>query len=217
MENKALPQKFNTSSCGKKIFLILIVIFFIIGCALLFICDYMVRSATSTYTYDSMKAIPKKDFGLLLGTSKRVKWNNRKNLFFSRRVAAAINLFHAGKIKRILISGDGYDKEPADMRKDLVAHGIPPNVIYLDPKGFRTYDSIINASKIFELKDFIIISQRFHNERAIYIAKCLGLNAIGYNAADVHGYYGLKVWRREKLARVKMICELYFGSRQIIH
>ena len=84
-----------------------------------------------------------------------------------------MELFQAGKISRILVSGDNRRmnyNEPVEMRKALIAHGIPDSVIVMDFAGIRTLDSVIRAKKVFGQDRFTIISQRFHNERALYIA-----------------------------------------------
>ncbi len=78
------------------------------------------------------------------------------------------------------------------MKNALVAQGVPENKIFLDYAGFRTFDSVIRMNKIFGQTDFTIISQRFHNERAVYIANRLGLNAVAFNAQDVSAYSGFK-------------------------
>ena len=122
----------------------------------------------------------------------------------------------AKKIDYILISGDNgtntYD-EPTTMKNDLITKGIPASRIYLDYAGFRTLDSIIRAKEIFTLQKFTIISQKFHNERAIFIAENKGINAIGFNARDVNIHYGLKTQIRERFARVKMIIDLLIGKQ----
>ena len=106
------------------------------------------------------------------------------------------------KIEFIVISGDNSKKdynEPLDMKNELIKAGIPPEKIYLDYAGFRTYDSVIRLDKIFGQKKFTVISQDFHNRRAIYIARHLNLQAIGFNAKDVDVYNGFKTKLREKL------------------
>ena len=149
----------------------------------------------------------------MLGTRKTLA-SGYQNLYYSYRIEAAEKLFKAGKIKYILISGDNSRKEydePTDMRDDLVARGIPLEKIYLDYAGFRTLDSIVRADKIFGQKELTIISQPFHNERAIFISNKKGIKSVGFNAKDVSTRYGFKTMLREKLARVKMLLDLTFG------
>lgn len=115
----------------------------------------------------------------------------------------------------LVISGDngrkGYN-EPQDMKEALVGRGVPAGAIYLDYAGFRTYDSVVRMEKIFGQESFTVISQEFHNRRAVYIAQALGLDAVGYNAADVAAYAGMKTRLREKLARVRMFMDLWTGK-----
>ena len=121
------------------------------------------------------------------------------------------------KISKILISGDNSTKEydePESMKQALIAKGVPGEDIVLDYAGFRTLDSIIRAKKIFGQTKLTIISQRFHNERAIYLALENGIDAIGYNAKEIRGSTSfLKTgYLREGLARVKMFLDIWFGK-----
>jgi vancomycin permeability regulator SanA len=84
---------------------------------------------------------------------------------------------------------------------------IPENVIYLDYAGFRTWDSVVRMKEIFLQSNFTIISQRFHNERAVYLVRRYGLKVVGFNAKDVEKYYGIKTNQREKFARVKVFID----------
>ncbi len=159
-------------------------------------------------TYDDIDTIPKNKVGLVLGASKWAPSGNI-NLFYKHRVDAAVALYKAGKIDYILVSGDNgrkdYD-EPTDFKNDLVANGIPAEHIFLDYAGFRTLDSIVRAKKIFGQNAITIISQKFHNERAIYIAQHNDIDAVAYNAKDVY-----KTPPREYLARTKARLDLLFN------
>jgi SanA protein len=173
----------------------------------------IVGSYASPYTYDSLDAVPKNRVGLLLGTSKFTR-NQNLNKYYDHRIKAAFDLFESKKINYILISGDNrydYYNEPQMMLEDLVKMGIPREKIFLDYAGFRTLDSVIRASKVFGLKHFTVISQKFHNERAIYIARKNGIQAVGFNAKDVNKSYGFKTRLREKFARVKVVFDLIVG------
>jgi SanA protein len=166
--------------------------------------------------FDTASVIPENKTGLLLGTSKRVV-GGRINLFYKARLDAAEELYKLGKIKTILISGDNstkYYSEPQDMKEDLIRRGIPENKIFLDYAGFRTLDSIIRAKKIFDLNKYTIITQKFHCERALYIAQKQNHQAICFRAKDVQGVFGRKVIAREKLARVKAWIDLNILHKQ---
>jgi SanA protein len=177
--------------------------------------DMNVSSTASPRLYSNVDSIPKNDVGLLLGTIKRLN-NGTLNLYYKYRIEATVALFKSGKINYILVSGDNgakdYDK-PTTMMEDLVAAGIPPSRIYLDYAGFRTLDSVVRSKEVFGQKSITVISQPFHNERAIYLADANGIEAVGFNARSVSMNYGLKVLVREKLARCKMLLDLVFGAQ----
>ena len=153
--------------------------------------------------------------GLVLGTAKNLV-GGRPNLYYSHRISATIALYKAGKIEFVLVSGDNgtkYYNEPKTIKKDLITGGIPAEKIFLDYAGFRTLDSMVRAKEVFGLERVTVISQKFHNERAIYLAEKKGLTAIGFNANDVSGNSGLKVHLREYLARVKVFVDLVFNTQ----
>jgi len=184
----------------------LVVLFVIV----LFLCDYAIDYATKDKTYTSTEKIPKNSVGIILGTAKKLT-NGLPNAYYANRIKATVTLFNAQKIDFILVSGDNgsiYYNEPKTIKKDLVTAGIPEEKIFLDYAGFRTLDSMVRAKHIFGLDSATIISQEFHNDRAIYIAQKKGLNAIGFNAKDVFGANGLKVKVREYFARVKVFLDL---------
>ena len=185
-----------------------------LGLLTVLLMNFVVQQKANDKTYDTVSQVPSKKVGLLLGTSKliRGKWIN---LFYKYRIEAAVELYQEGKIKYILISGDngreGYD-EPTAMKEDLMKAGIPETAIILDYAGFRTLDSVVRCKKVFGEEDILIISQKFHNERAIYLAEAKGMKAVAYNARDTKGRYGLKTHLREYLARVKMFLDIWFGK-----
>lgn len=165
--------------------------------------------------YDSIKDLPSREVGLLLGTSPRTRKGTASE-FFQNRIEAAVVLYRSGRIRYILASGDNSSmqyNEPIYMQKELMARGIPADRIVLDYAGFSTLDSVIRARKVFGQEDPIIISQRFHNERALYIAASQNMNAVAYNAKDVGGVAGLSVLVREVLARVKALLDVHILNR----
>lgn len=173
-------------------------------------CNTIINRNTAPHLYGDITELPANEVGLLLGTSPKLK-NGKNNLYFDHRITAAIHLYKAGKIKYILISGDNRRRnynEPEYMRKALLQGGVPEEAIYLDYAGFRTLDSVIRAKKVFGQNRFTVISQKFHNARAVYIARKNGIEAIGFNARDVDTYSGFKTQIRERLARVKVFLDL---------
>lgn len=177
--------------------------------------DYRI-SSFSKNCYNDPADIPGKKIGLLLGTSKYLS-KGKHNFYYKYRIDAAVELFRLGKISYILVSGDNatmnYD-EPTTIKKDLVNRGIPEKRIFLDYAGFRTLDSVERCKEVFGETDIVVISQQFHNERALYIAKKKGINAVGFNARDVDFRYGYKTKLREKFARVKTILDIHLLNTQ---
>lgn len=170
-----------------------------------------VENSSAPLLYNSVYSIPFRKTGLLLGCSPVLK-SGHPNPYFTNRIQATADLYHAGKISNVLVSGENssveYD-EPTAMKQALMAMGVPDSVIYLDYAGFRTIDSIIRAKEIFGRDNVTVISQPFHNTRALYIARHYGLHAIAYNAQDLGGGYGLRQQIRERGARMKLFAELY--------
>lgn len=163
--------------------------------------------------YNNVKTIPYNKVGLLLGTSKYLS-HGSINMYYAYRIKAATLLFFNHKISYLLVSGDNGNKsynEPKKIKEDLIKAGIPENKIILDYAGFRTLDSVVRASKVFGEQNFTVISQQFHNERAIFLASKFDCDAIGFNAKDVNKTYGLKVQIREYFARVKVFIDLIFN------
>lgn len=165
--------------------------------------------------FSDIDSIKYNKVGLLLGTTPQARIGRITNAFFTYRIDAAEELYKAGKIEKILISGDENSldgiNEPECMRDSLVARGVPERAIILDGKGYRTINSVINANKLYGLKSFTIISQEFHNERAIYQAEHLELdveNIQAYNAKDPKSRRAYLTTIREYFARVKMFMDL---------
>ncbi|WPL17316.1 vancomycin high temperature exclusion protein [Thiorhodovibrio winogradskyi] len=148
---------------------------------------------------------------LVLGTARRTH-RGRPNEFYRARLEAAAALYHQGRVRGILVSGDNgsrYYNEPQVMRKDLIELGVSDAHITLDYAGFRTLDSVVRAQKVFGLDHFLIISQSYHAERGVFIARQRGINALGFAAPDPGGIGGLKVRLREVLARAIAIWDLF--------
>lgn len=199
----------------KKNLLLKTIVFLIaiIPMAIIF-CNSQVEKSAIGKLFSSIDSLPYNKVGLLLGTSK-YNANGGNNLYFDYRVKAAVSLIKAGKIEYLVVSGDNGRKsynEPEMMRQDLMNAGVDSSVIFFDYAGFRTFDSIVRIKKIFGQHAVTIISQQFHNERAIFIASKESINAIAYNAQDVGKHFGYKVQLREKLARVKVYLDYLFGN-----
>ncbi len=188
----------------------------LMGCFLLFGANTYVENAYSDYVFDSLEELPANQVGLLLGTSKFTQ-TGLPNPFFYNRIEAAATLYHFGKIKYVLVSGDNntqYYNEPRDMKNALIALGVPKEVIYMDFAGFRTLDSVVRCHKVFGQQNFTIISQDFHAKRAVYISRIAGLHAIGYTAKDISIERSLIVKTRELFARVKALLDVHLFDSQ---
>jgi SanA protein len=177
--------------------------------------NFAVIKTSRNYITDDISKVEIHKTGLLLGTSRNLK-NGNRNEFFFNRIDATVRLFKSGKIKNIIISGDNSKtnyNEPLDMKTELIKGGIPDSAIYLDYAGFRTLDAVVRAKEIFGQNSFIVISQKFHNERAVFLARKYGIIAFGYNAKEVTAYNGFKTKLREVFARDKMFIDLIFGVK----
>lgn len=164
--------------------------------------------------------LPPTEVGLVFGTTDRV--SGRENLYFRYRIDAAVRVWKSGKIKTLIVSGDNrspyYYNEPKKMREALVERGIPSERIVCDYSGLRTLDSVVRAKEIFGANSILFISQRFQNERAIYLAQANGIDAYGFDAQDVDTQAGgLKTKIREVGARVKMWLDVNFLKTRPIH
>jgi SanA protein len=187
--------------------------------------NFSVYYESKNFLFSKAKNLPSTKTALLLGTSKKLR-NGNDNLYFKYRIDACLELFRSGKVSHILISGDNGSKEynePQDMKNELISRGIPEEKITLDYAGFDTYDSVLRAKMIFGQDAFIVVSQKFHNQRAVYIARRNGIHAYGYNARDVKKMNGLKTKIREFFACVKAYIEVkvnvkptYLGEKVII-
>lgn len=194
----------------KKIKIFIVLIFLILS-ILFFInfIDNSIKNNAKDRIFKNTQNIQVQDVALVLGTSKYSY--GYQNLFYNYRIEAVKKLWDDDKIKIVLISGDNSRKdysEPEDMKKDLIQFGIPEDKIYLDYAGFRTLDSIVRAEEIFDLKKYVIVSQKFHCERALYIADNFEHDTSCFLAEDVVGVFQTKVLLREKLARVKAWLDL---------
>ena len=173
--------------------------------------NVVVIHAAQKRHYSDIDKVPKNHVGLVLGTSRRLR-SGGANPFFVHRMRAAAELFHAGKIDHILVSGDNrytnYN-EPRDMALALQDLRVPQEAITLDFAGFRTLDSVVRAHRVFGQKRFTIISQENHNYRALFIGRAHELDVVAYNAEAVSWPQSSKTRIREILARTKAVLDVY--------
>jgi SanA protein len=176
----------------------------------------MISRAAEGRTYSDVDHIPYRRVGLVLGCPRQLS-NGSPNYFFKNRIDAAADLFQHRKVDYLIVSGDnhvhGYD-EPTDMKNALLDKGVPSDRIYLDYAGFRTLDSVVRAKEIFGQNTITVVSQRFHNQRAIFLASHHGIDAIGFNAKEVEARYSFKTRCREQFAKVKAVLDVYVFRKQ---
>ena len=171
-----------------------------------------VYAASSGRVFDSasIDAVPRQRAAVVMGCVRTLP-NGLNNLYFSRRIDAAAELYKAGKVDSIIVSGDnhvkGYD-EPSDMKESLVNAGVPAERIVCDYAGFRTLDTVVRAKKVFGLDSFIIVSQPDHVRRAVFTARGFGCDAYGYAAKDVTGRSSIKTTIREQLAKIAAVADV---------
>jgi SanA protein len=164
--------------------------------------------------YNSVDSLPHNHVGLLLGTSKYLRGGSI-NPYYQYRIDATVRLIRSGKIDYLVISGDNSRKsynEPQMMKTDLASRGIDSIIIFLDYAGFRTFDSMVRLREIFSQDSVTIISQKFHNERALFIASKERISAVAINARDVPASIDFKTRVREKLARVKVFVDYFLSN-----
>lgn len=213
MENQT-QRYFKQAKMRKKIIFFIVIIICITLISLV-VCNAIINSFAEGKTYSSISDIPRNRVGIILGTAKKIKGGD-SNPYYHNRIMAIVALYKAKKIDFVLVSGDNgsvYYNEPITIKNDLLKEGIPEDKIYLDYAGFRTLDSMVRAKEVFGLNEVTVVSQKFHNERAIYLAHKNDLNAIGFNAEDISLESGLKVQLREYFARVKVFIDLALKKR----
>jgi SanA protein len=188
------------------------------GLALIAYANITAVWASRGRIHSDVASLPPVKVGLVFGTTDRV--NGRENLYFRYRIDAAEQVWKSGKIDTLIVSGDNRSRfynEPEKMKQALVARGIPGDRIVCDYAGLRTLDSVVRAKEIFGADSVLFISQRFQNERAIYLAKANGIHGFGFNARDVQTQAGLKTKVREVGARVKMWLDVNFLNTRPRH
>ena len=174
-------------------------------------CNLWIAIRAHGRIFTEVEQVPASEIGLVLGTSARAA-DGSENPFFAGRMAAAAELYRAGKVRHLVVSGDdrreGND-EPRDMRAALAKLGVPENATTLDAGGFRTLDSMARAKELFSLTRAIIVTDDFHAERAILLARHFGIDAYAYTSTPLPFHRSKKTRRREIGARFAALLDLY--------
>ncbi len=188
-----------------KYLFIIFIIFNLIGVAINFHIDYLAKENI----HNSATGMPSAYTALILGAG--VYKSGKPSAILKDRLLKAIELYKNKKVKRLLVSGDHgkkYYDEVNNMKKFLLEKGIPKKDMFLDHAGFNTYNSIMRAKDIFQVKNLIIVTQEFHLPRALYIAGKIGLKPKGLKA-DIQNYPKLNYFKmREFLAKIKSFFEV---------
>lgn len=180
------------------------------------LANLWVVQSTKAQIFSELDNLPKRDVALVLGTARLLQ-GGYENPFFNFRIEAAAKLYHSGKVKHLLVSGDNSRhsyNEPADMLEALLEKNIPRTAITLDYAGFRTLDSVVRCEKVFQQNSFMIVSQPFHTPRAVFIANAFGLDAVAFNATAVSDSFWNKTHLRELAARLKAVLDLYILQKK---
>lgn len=159
--------------------------------------------------------VPPREVGVVFGAAPRLR-DGRANLHFAYRIDAAAQLYHSGKVRHLLVSGDNhrsdYD-EPTAMKEALIAKGVPADAITCDYAGFRTLDTVARAKDVFGLTSCVLITQRYHNTRALEVARAYGIDAVGFCTRDVPALHSIQTEIREVAARTVAFLDLYVWHR----
>ena len=210
-KNPSGPTK--KRSRARRILLIaggVLVLCILLSVLALFAADRRVEKCAAGRVFGDVETVPAREYGLLPGTSRLVH-GKYLNTYFYNRVHAAAALYRAGKIRKIIVSGDNSRtdyNETGDMKRELIAEGVSEEDVLSDYAGFRTLDSVVRARNLFGASEITVISQRFHCERAIYLASEHGIDAIGLVADEVAPRsIRVKLAVREAFARVLAVID----------
>lgn len=175
------------------------------------ICFFWIENKNKASLFEDASKIPACKTAIVLGTSHYLG-NGTPNLYFTYRIDAAAKLYEAQKVKKFILSGDNrvndYN-EPKEMKKALMAKGVPDSCLVLDYAGLRTFDSMVRCKEIFGQDSVIVVSQEFHNARSLFIANKIGLTAFGFNAQKVTTQKAVRMKVREFFSRAKCVLDLY--------
>lgn len=181
--------------------------------------DLLVWLSTQHRCVRQIKALASCDDALILGTAKYLAAGGH-NVYYQYRIDAAIDLWRAGKVTRFIVSGNGLTdtiSETITMQADLIAAGIPSSVIWQDEAGMRTLDSVVRYGDTFDTprgqRRLCIVSQPFHNRRAVALARWQGINAVAYDAQAIGLIGGWRVTLRERAARYRLVWDVLRRTR----
>ena len=198
-------------------FVLVLIALFLIAFLVVAVSYWVVECKSRNKRYSDVADVPYNRVALVLGTNPLTP-SGRPNYYFKYRIEACVELYKAGKVSKFLLSGDNstkYYDEPQYMKDALMEHGIPESDIVLDYAGFRTLDSVVRCKEVFGQESMTVVSQGFHNARAVCLASWYGVNAVGFDAKDIEHsrtylFFGVG---REALARTKMFVDMIVGKK----
>lgn len=175
---------------------------------------YGIKKEVNPFCYTSVQKVPQTYTAIIFGAGIR---NNQPSAYLQDRLDAGIALYKAGKVKRLLLSGDNgqvnYD-ELTVMKEYCSRHGIPTADIFVDYAGFDTYSTVYRAKDLFKVEEAIMVSQNYHLDRAVYLGRAMGIKSYGYTADREGGYYYMQKNKvREYLALVKSFVDVHSGRK----
>jgi SanA protein len=173
--------------------LILFALFLMGGAALAvtllaWLAERRLDQLAEAWSFSEVAKVPAVDVALVLGTAP-IGPEGGPNRYFVYRLDAAAALWKADKVKYFIVSGSG--EELTAMRAGLIERGVPAEAIYRDPAGYRTWDSVLRARDVYGQKRMVIVSQPFHLDRALFLARRAGIEAWGLEARDVDTPYSV--------------------------
>lgn len=193
-------------------FIVILVAFFILS-----INIYIMKS-TEKYVFAEIADLPNKQAVLVLGAHVN---GNILSPVLQDRVGAGVDIYKKGKVQKILLSGDhgkkDYDEVNA-MREFVLGENpemVKPEDVFMDHAGFDTYDSVVRAREVFCAESLIIVTQKFHINRAVYLARMIGLDAVGFAIDETKYQKNIREswYMRENLSRVKAFIDILKSSK----
>ena len=205
MNSRKTISKEKLLKVGKRI-LIFIGIMIIAGIVAVAGINIFVMATTSGRMLSVEEATKKEDVDCIIVLGAAVKPDGSPSLMLRDRLEKAVELYEAGVSDKIIVSGDhredDYD-EVNTMKQFLIAAGIPSEDIFMDHGGLSTYDTMYRAVNIFGVEKAVVVTQKYHMYRSLYVAKSMGIDAYGVNAEEIDYNGQTKRDIREVLARIK--------------
>jgi SanA protein len=173
------------------------------------LAERQLHRTAAAVSFADVGKVPAADVALVLGTAP-IGPEGGPNRYFVYRLDAAARLWKADKVKYFIVSGAG--EEPDAMRAGLIERGLPASAIYRDPSGYRTWDSVLRARSVYGLERMIVVSQAFHLDRALFIARAQGIEAWGFEARDVDTPYSIFTELRRFPSALRAYYDVWTGA-----